>query len=73
MLKKRIRGIVCVVLGGLGLGNWIVQGMPLYSGSYGLGQKMGIAIFLFLFCHGLYSIKTASKDLKGRKPDTPVK
>lgn len=73
MRKKRIRGIVCVILGGIGLVNWIAEGMPLYSGSYGLGQKMGIALFLFLFLHGLYSIKTASKDVQDKKRFTPVK
>lgn len=73
MSKKRIRGIICVILGGLGLLNWIADGMPLYSGSYGIGQKMGLAIFLMLFLNGLYVLIKTPKDAKNKTQDEPNK
>ena len=73
MLKKRTRGIISAILGGIGTANWVAQGMPIYSGSYGVGQKMGIIIFLTLLIHGIYVIATTPKEEKNKPPDQPNK
>jgi hypothetical protein len=63
MTWRRIFGMLMMLLGGVGMTKWVLDGLPIFYGTaYANGQNLGTVGLVALFIYGLYSaIKGGSK------------